>query len=225
MVVLNISDPKDPMAQIRGREAEKYIRIAYPNASIIDQLYTTNDKEYFIFNAVLMYNCDAIFLPNKWGLSEPISKLNRLANDIGLVIIIEPNDEWNHYAEIIARVSVSIEKATGISFEDFTSKSHNRRLYYSRLIFYSICTMNQIPAHVIEDVLNRHKTTVKRSSDKVKDELKLNKAFSNLHKKAEDHFNEGLLTDFVLEKFWKEKINRAVLKKGIKVYHSDTVTG
>ena len=222
MVILIINDPSDPMAQAKGIDAERFIKKLFKRATIIHQLYSTNDKEYVIFNAALMYDCDAVFLLNNWMDSVPAMKLSRLAHDIGMKVITAPDDEWNDYAEIISGVSVAIEKAIGVSFDSFTSKSRNRKLYFARLIFSSICTMNGIPLSVIEDILNRHKSTVSRLPLTVRNELNLNKEFSSLHRMAEEAYKDGLLTDFALEKYWKGRIHQAVMKKGVKMYQCST---
>lgn len=214
MNVLIVGDPNDPLIDQKHKAAESELKKRLFTSVGFCRHQATNQMEYFILNAIMINQCETVYLLEGWLNSTGAVRLKKLAEDFGLKIIYSLNEYWTKILNDITKISNAIESVFELSYSKFTSKSRERKRYFARLIFFGLCRKHGFPFELIATLLNRDHTTIYHLKQNFDDELKFNQDFKSLNEKVLAVFNNNKPGRFLSEKECALKINQLRNNKG-----------
>ena len=137
-------------------------------------------KEHMVRDIEMLMTCEAIYLLTNWTDSRGARIERGVGFEMGLEVILE-GGSISLRAE---RIKYAIEMATGFCFDDYTTKSRNRELYYARMAF--ICLSEPFyKVSELGEMVNRDHSTVIHCLTNFQSEKQYNKEFRNMINKIE----------------------------------------
>lgn len=125
----------------------------------------------------LLFTCEAIFLLNDWHSSTEARIEKHVAEDCSKTIMLEAGS----IEDPTGRIKDAIYQVTGLKFEQYTTESKKRELYFARLIFVHCCLKYEdMDPSEFSKLINRDATLMTRYTFKFDNEVRLNKQFRKL---------------------------------------------
>ncbi len=143
-------------------------------------------NEHMVKDIEMLLDCDGILMLDNWEKSPGAMIERYIAEKTGMDIWHEvPFKEKQRF---VASVKSALYQVTGLSFNEYTTKSRKRDAFFARMIFAKMCSDIMKPLE-ISKLINRDRTTVLHLLKIYDDEVKYNPNFRKLAESA----NEKLL--------------------------------
>jgi hypothetical protein len=143
-------------------------------------------SRHMVRDIEMLMSCDAIYLLADWMDSKGARIERYIASEVGMKIFFE---DWDSKDARVHLVKHAIEVVTGLTFDQYTTKSRNRTGYYCRMAFVNkvekICKVAEI-----KDMIKRDHSTVIHCLGNYQDELKFNKEFREIVAKTDKIIQE-----------------------------------
>lgn len=115
---------------------------------------TADWKEHMIADIGMLLDCDAIYMMDNWMESRGASIEYDIANRLNMDVWFESNIRRENQA--VMRIQNAIHEATGLRFNQYTTKCRKREHFFARMLFVYHCrqlkmTLTQIAKHVHRD--------------------------------------------------------------------------
>lgn len=141
-------------------------------------------EEHMKIDIELLISCDIVYMLNGWIDSVGACIEYDIAVRMGKKILFE-SDMVNELNSV-TKIKDAIHEVTGLTFDEYASKSRKRDGFYARMLFVHKCSENGMKITTISKLIQRDRTTVLYVLNKYDDEVKYNPEFRRLVEK----FNE-----------------------------------
>jgi hypothetical protein len=135
-------------------------------------------KEHMVKDIDLILTCDVIYMIDGWTDSVGACIEYDIAVRTGKKILFESEVIKN--LNLITKTKDAIHEVTGLTFNEYSSKSRKRDGFYARMLFAHECSENGIKISTISELIQRDRTTVLYTLNKYYDEVKYNPEFRRL---------------------------------------------
>lgn len=141
-------------------------------------------EEHMKIDIELLISCDIVYMLNGWIDSVGACIEYDIAVRMGKKILFESEVIKN--LNLITKTKDAIHEVTGLTFNEYSSKSRKRDGFYARMLFAHHCFENGIKISTVSELIQRDRTTVLYTLNKYYDEVKYNPEFRRLA----ESFNE-----------------------------------
>lgn len=141
-------------------------------------------EEHMKIDIELLISCDIVYMLNGWIDSVGACIEYDIAVRMGKKILFE-SDMVNELNSV-TKIKDAIHEVTGLTFNEYSSKSRKRDGFYARMLFAHHCFENGIKISTVSELIQRDRTTVLYTLNKYYDEVKYNPEFRRLA----ESFNE-----------------------------------
>ena len=141
-------------------------------------------EEHMKIDIELLTSCDVVYMLNGWIDSVGACIEYDIATRMGKKILFE-SDMVNELNSV-TKIKDAIHEVTGLTFDEYASKSRKRDGFYARMLFAHHCCENGIKISTVSELIQRDRTTVLYILNKYDDEVKYNPEFRRLA----ESFNE-----------------------------------
>lgn len=141
-------------------------------------------EEHMKIDIELILSCDVVYMMDGWINSVGACIEYDIAIRMGKKILFE-SDMINELNSV-TKIKDAIHEVTGLTFDEYASKSRKRDGFYARMLFAHHCFENGIKISTVSELIQRDRTTVLYTLNKYYDEVKYNPEFRRLA----ESFNE-----------------------------------
>jgi hypothetical protein len=128
----------------------------------------------------LLLPCNVVYFLDNW--TESVESLIEydIAMRLNKVIIIDTKNKNEKYYNL-NKIKDAISAVTGLTFEEYTTRSRKKEFVYARMLFAHYCfVIENIPLLEIAGILKRDRATLIYSLNKYNDDVKYNPKFREL---------------------------------------------
>ncbi len=135
-----------------------------------------------------LLECDAIYMLEGWNNSVGAGIEYDIAMRLGKDICFESTILRNQ--NYVLQIQNAIHEVTGMSFNEYTTKSRKRDGFFARMIFVYHCRKNKMRLTNIAKYIRRDHTSMLHMLNKYNDEIKYNSYFRELAQRVESILNK-----------------------------------
>lgn len=133
---------------------------------------------HMVADIKMLIHCDAILMLSDWVHSRGARIEKKIAEEAGMMIYFESEVQQKE-SSAITRLKDAIQSGTnGLKYDEYTTRSRQRSLYFARLIFVHHCidTLKMDEMEVAE-MIDRHKSAICKYRRNYISEIKYNPKF------------------------------------------------
>ncbi len=145
-------------------------------------------NEHMKQDFALLLDCDAIYLMDNWEDSRGARIERFTASETGMDVLLER--EIRSCDVGVLRIRHAIREVTGLRFEDYTTPSRKRGLFYARMIFGHHCMEIGMSKSEIARRLNRKHSSVVYFLRRYEDDVICTPAFRRIALEVEQILGE-----------------------------------
>lgn len=161
------------------KTAEKYLKTIgmIPVNPIKNGLTSKHtEQDHLITDLPLLLSSNSIFILDNWFDSKQSRIELKIAKEFGITVIYESAILKNMIKT--EKIKEAIFDVLGFRFEDYTTNSRERHLFYARIIFINYCReVQDITLEEIGVMLNRDHSTILHGIKTFKNEIQYNMEF------------------------------------------------
>lgn len=130
----------------------------------------------------LLLTCDSVCMLDSWKDSLFACIEYDIACRMGMDVWFESNIIRNRNQ--VNEIKDAIREVTGLSFDEYTTKSRKREGFYARMIFVHHCHRFNMKSKTIATHINRHYTSLTHMSHTYNNEVRYNSKFREMAEKV-----------------------------------------
>lgn len=140
-------------------------------------------ENHIVKDVEILLTCDAVLMLDNWIGSRGARIEKTVAEEAGLMILFESNivDSNKH----LQAIKDAIQDVIGLRFEQYITKSRERKAFFARMIFINYCSNNGMSLHEIARLVKRDHTTIVHCNKTYSDDVKYNSEFREIVRKVE----------------------------------------
>jgi hypothetical protein len=128
----------------------------------------------------LLLPCNVVYFLDNWAESTESLIEYDIAIRLNKVIFIDTKNKNEKYYNL-NKIKEAIHAVTGLTFEEYTTRSRKKEFVYARMLFAHYCfVIENIPILEIAGILKRDRATLIYSLNKYNDDVKYNPKFREL---------------------------------------------
>jgi hypothetical protein len=168
---------------IKFDEAKKMLEfIGYSVLSPVDNNQPNEGtlEQNLLHRIELLLSCNAVYFLDDW--TESVESLIEYDISIRLNKVIFVNKNQNKEKRYnLERIKEAIHAVTGLTFDQYTTRSRRKEFVYARMLFAHYCfEVENIPLLEIAGILKRDRATLFYTINKYNDDVKYNPKFREL---------------------------------------------
>lgn len=141
-------------------------------------------RQHMVRDIAMLLDCDAIYMMDDWIYSKGAQIEYDIANRLGMIVYFATNMKIHN--KQVMRIQNAIHEATGMAFEQYTTKSRKREVFYARMIFAHHCKALKMSLSKIASIINRDRSTMRYLFSKYQDEMRFNPDFRKMAQKVDE---------------------------------------
>jgi hypothetical protein len=170
--VINKFNEAKQTLEADGYAVLSHINNDQPNDGIFEQSLLHRIK--------LLLSCDVVYFLDDWMESVESLIEHDIATRLNKVIIYQKTKPDVKYYDI-TRIKEAIHAVTGLTFDEYTTRSRRKEFVYARMLFANYCfTVENMQLFDIAGILKRDRATLFYTINKYKDDVKYNPKFREL---------------------------------------------
>lgn len=147
-------------------------------------------EQHMVKDFELLLPCDAIYMMDNWQDSTGARIEHRTAFEMNKDIWFESNVV--SLEKTVLRIQNAVHEATGMKFNEYTTKSRKRDGFFARMLFVYHCRRNRMKLVEIAKYVHRDHSSMLHLLKKYEDEKKFNPNFRVLAEKVESILNKTI---------------------------------
>ena len=147
-------------------------------------------EQHMVKDFELLLPCDAIYMMDNWQDSIGARIEHRTAFEMNKDIWFESNVV--SLEKTVLRIQNAVHEATGMKFNEYTTKSRKRDGFFARMLFVYHCRRNRMKLVEIAKYVHRDHSSMLHLLKKYEDEKKFNPNFRVLAEKVESILNKTI---------------------------------
>lgn len=145
-------------------------------------------EQHMVCDFGLLLSCDAIYMLDNWQDSTGAKIEYHTAVEMNKDVWFESNIVSTE--KTVLRIQNAVHEATGMKFNEYTTKSRKRDGFFARMLFVYHCRRNRMKLVEIAKYVHRDHTSMLHLLKKYDDEIKYNPNFRVLAEKVESILNK-----------------------------------
>lgn len=147
-------------------------------------------EQHMVKDFELLLPCDAIYMMDNWQDSTGARIEYQTASEMNKDVWFESNIV--SLEKIVLRIQNAVHEATGMKFNEYTTKSRKRDGFFARMLFVYHCRRNRMKLVEIAKYVHRDHSSMLHLLKKYDDEKKFNPNFRVLAEKVESILNKTI---------------------------------
>lgn len=147
-------------------------------------------EQHMVKDFELLLPCDAIYMMDNWQDSTGARIEYRTAFEMNKDVWFESNIV--SLEKMVLRIQNAVHEATGMKFNEYTTKSRKRDGFFARMLFVYHCRRNRMKLVEIAKYVHRDHSSMLHLLKKYDDEKKFNPNFRVLAEKVESILNKTI---------------------------------
>lgn len=145
-------------------------------------------EQHMVRDIEMLFSCEAIYMMDNWVASTGASIEYDIAMRMKKDVWFESNVVKSH--SCVMEIQNAIHEVTGLRFQEYTTKSRKRNVFFARMLFVYHCRRNRLKLVEIAKYVNRDHTSMLHLLNKYNDEVRYNPNFRVMAQKIDNILNK-----------------------------------